>query len=137
MILFDTSAWITVYRDRSGQSAKQMRAIVGGDVVATADCIVCELLQGAHDDLEWQRIEGAVSAFPTLPLSRTIWLGAAKIFHDLQRVSITVRSTIDCCIAELALANDAKLLHVDRDFERIAMVRSLKQVRLSAAGATP
>jgi predicted nucleic acid-binding protein len=42
---------------------------------------------------------------------------------------ITLRSTIDCLIAQQALEDDAMLLHDDDDFERMREVRSLKTLR--------
>jgi len=40
-----------------------------------------------------------------------------------------VRGAIDCFIAQLALENDAPLLHSDRDFDTIAAVRPLRAWR--------
>ena len=34
---------------------------------------------------------------------------------------------MDCCIAEIAIAHDALLLHRDRDFSAIATVRPLRE----------
>ena len=59
------------------------------------------------------------------------WSEAARIYFDLRRVGKTVRSPIDCCIAQIAMDNKALLLHRDRDFEVIAAVRPLRQKRLS------
>lgn len=39
---------------------------------------------------------------------------------------LPVRGAVDCLIAELALENDAVLLHCDADFDRIALVRPLR-----------
>ncbi|WP_339367618.1 PIN domain-containing protein [Picosynechococcus sp. NKBG042902] len=58
------------------------------------------------------------------------WQYAARIYYDLRRGGKTVRSTIDCCIAQLALSYDLVLLHQDRDFEIIKRVRALKEHRL-------
>jgi len=41
----------------------------------------------------------------------------------LRRAGKTVRSPIDCCIAQLALENQLMLVHNDRDFEVIAELR--------------
>jgi predicted nucleic acid-binding protein len=57
------------------------------------------------------------------------WQAAARIYYDLRRRGLTVRSPIDCCIAQAALENDLLLIHNDRDFETIAQVRSLQHVR--------
>jgi predicted nucleic acid-binding protein len=60
------------------------------------------------------------------------WEAAARIFYDLRRQGLTVRSTIDCCIAQAAIDHQAVLIHNDRDFEAIAQVRSLQHLRFYA-----
>lgn len=64
-----------------------------------------------------------------LDMTSDDWRNAARIFYDLRRQGLTVRSTIDCCIAQIAIAHQATLVHNDRDFETIAQVRSLRQIR--------
>jgi len=58
---------------------------------------------------------------------RDTWRRAARTFFELRRAGRTVRSSMDCCIAEVAIANEAMLLHRDRDFEVIATVRPLRE----------
>jgi hypothetical protein len=60
------------------------------------------------------------------------WQAAARIFYDLRRQGLTVRSPIDCCIAQASLENDLILIHNDRDFETIAQVRSLQHLRFQS-----
>jgi predicted nucleic acid-binding protein len=57
------------------------------------------------------------------------WQAAARIYYDLRRQGLTVRSSIDCCIAQAALEHNLLLIHNDRDFETIVEVRSLKHLR--------
>ena len=63
------------------------------------------------------------------------WTVAARVYFELRQRGLTVRSTLDCCIGVVALEHDLTLLHNDRDYETIAMVRPLKQrrVQLSAS----
>jgi predicted nucleic acid-binding protein len=42
---------------------------------------------------------------------------------------VTVRSTVDCLIAQLVLDHAGILLHEDVDFERIRAVRPLRTFR--------
>jgi predicted nucleic acid-binding protein len=58
------------------------------------------------------------------------WTEAARIYFDLRQQGLTVRSTLDCCIAVVALQHDLTLLHNDQDYERIASVRPLKHKRV-------
>ena len=57
------------------------------------------------------------------------WQAAARIYDDLRPQRLTVRNPSDCCIAQETLENDLLLLHNDRDFETIAKVRSLQNLR--------
>jgi len=61
------------------------------------------------------------------------WPAAARLFFDLRRKGLTVRSTIDCCIAQLAMEQGLILLHNDRDFDTIASVHPLRHLRWSVA----
>lgn len=60
---------------------------------------------------------------------------ATRHNFDLRRNGLTVRSVVDCCIAEIAMAYDATILHNDRDFATIAKLRSLKHLQFGAPGA--
>ncbi len=55
------------------------------------------------------------------------WRRAARTWFELRRTGKTVRSPIDCCIGEIAVAHDAQLLHRYRDFSFIATGRPLSQ----------
>jgi predicted nucleic acid-binding protein len=87
-----------------------------------------EILQGAKDEREWEFLYRNISTQRTLvpenPLPTHI--AAARIFFECRRKGMTVRSTADCIVAQLALENDADLLHDDDDFNRIAEIRPLK-----------
>jgi predicted nucleic acid-binding protein len=47
---------------------------------------------------------------------------AALIYFRCRRAGVTIRSSIDCLIARVAIEHDLFLLHDDRDFERMARV---------------
>jgi len=61
------------------------------------------------------------------------WPEAARIYLDLRRKGATVRSPVDCCIAQIALEFGALLLHRDQDFKRIARDRELDEEHFSYA----
>ena len=86
-----------------------------------------ELLQGARDEREWRLLQEQLDAQVYLECAPESWTAAARIFFDLRRVGKTVRSPIDCCIAQIAMDHDVLLLHRDRDFEVISEVRPLRQ----------
>jgi predicted nucleic acid-binding protein len=129
LILVDTSVWIEVLRDRAGRRRTALEVALDGDEAVLSRFHQLELLQGALDEREWNLLYEYLNVQDYLEASSTSWADAARIFFDLRRRGKTVRSPIDCCIAQLAIDHDVLLLHRDRDFEVIAEVRPLRQKR--------
>lgn len=128
MIVIDTSVWISVLRDRT--KAEWLREILKEEPVALTRFHQLELLQGARDEQEWARLSEYLSAQDYLEMRPTTWAQAARMCFDLRRLGKTIRSPIDCCIAQLTLENGGHLLHNDRDFETIEQVRPLANTRV-------
>ena len=129
MILVDTSVWVEIMRDKAGN-------VVSAFQEKTRDHLLClsrfnqlELLQGALNEKEWGLLEDYLSTQYYLETTTKTWREAARIYFELRTQGITVRSPIDCCIAQLAIENRILLLHRDRDFEMICRVRMLNQER--------
>jgi predicted nucleic acid-binding protein len=85
------------------------------------------MLQGARDEREWTLLREYLDGQTYLELRPDAWTDAARIFFDLRRIGKTVRSPIDCCIAQIAIDHDVLLLHRDQDFETIAKLTRLRQ----------
>ncbi|MCG8344527.1 MAG: PIN domain nuclease [Chlorobiales bacterium] len=126
MILVDTSVWIEVLRDRQGDVVESFRKKTHGEILVLSRFAQLELLQGAKSGDEWKLLEKYLSTQFYLEATEKTWVDAARIFFELRRKGITVRSSIDCCIAQIALEHDALLLHKDADFDRIASIRPLR-----------
>lgn len=128
-VLIDTSVWINLFRDGTGSVQKDVSSIVGDDDVVLTRFNQLELLQGAIDESEWILLSDYLEVQYYLEASTVTWREAARIYFDLRRRGQTVRSPIDCCIAQIAIEHQVLLLHEDRDFEKIAEVRPLSQRR--------
>ena len=128
--LIDTSLWIDIYRDRTGNLGKFVKSICGGHEPFFARPIALELLQGCATEAEWVLMHDHLATQDYLEMSSDPWIAASRIYFDLRRVGKTVRSSLDCCIAQLALESNCTLLHKDGDFEIIATIRPLKQRRV-------
>lgn len=129
MILLDSSVLVDYFRGLdTPATARLERLEVEGTPFAIPGICCQELLQGAKDEGEWaelaEYLESQHIAHPRSPWQTHV--EAARIYFDLRRQGITVRSTIDCWIAQLALEADAPLLHDDEDYERIQRVRPLR-----------
>jgi predicted nucleic acid-binding protein len=129
MILVDTSVWVEVFKDKDGGIVQDFRDWVGGEVYALTRFTQLELLQGAINEWEWRHLDEYLSTQYYLEASDDTWTKAARIYFDLRRKGITLGSSIDCCIAQIAIESKVDLLHLDKDFERIASIRPLSAVR--------
>lgn len=136
MVIVDTSIWIDVLRDPTGGEADAMAAAVAEDEVALTRFTQLELLQGARDEREWGLLHESLATQTYAECGHETWADAARIYFDLRRTGRTVRSAIDCCIAQIAIDHGALLLHRDRDFDEIASIRPLRQSWLPAASSS-
>ena len=132
MLLIDTSVWINVFRDRRGQVRQQLEKLIAGRDVLLTRFTQLELLQGCLNEQEWTLLSDYLESQDYVELSSRSWQAAARIYYDLRRQGFTIRSPIDCCIAQLPIENDLILIHNDRDFETIAQMRSLQHIRFQA-----
>lgn len=129
MLLIDTSVWISVFRDRTGQVRQKLEALINDREVLLTRFTQLELLQGSLNEKEWTLLSTYLETQDYVELAGDSWQAAARIYYDLRRQGLAVRSPIDCCIAQGALEHDLLLIHNDRDFETIAQVRSLQHFR--------
>ena len=130
MLLIDTSLWVPVFRDSSGATAQRVQNEIGAEEIAFCQFIRAELLQGCRDESDWARTLEYLNNQTYREMGPDGWTEAARIYFDLRQQGLTIRSTLDCCIALVALQNDLTLLHNDQDYERIATVRPLKNKRV-------
>lgn len=129
--LIDTSVWVHVLRDTQLGYLDQVQSVVADDHLVLTRFNQLELLQGAADEREWITLHDYLEAQDYLEAGPGTWTQAARIYFDLRRRGTTIRSPIDCCIAQLAIENDVLLLHDDRDFDAIAKVRPLAAQRIA------
>lgn len=129
MLLIDTSVWVSVFRDRRDRIRQELQTLIADREVLLTRFTQLELLQGSLNEQEWNLLSTYLETQDYVELKIYSWQAAARIYYDLRRQGLTVRSPIDCCIAQAALENDLLLIHNDRDFETIAQVRSLQHLR--------
>jgi len=134
MLLIDTSIWIEVLRDKSKIKATKLKTIIAQRNYYLPIFTKMELLQGCKDEIEWTKMSSYLAAQNYLePNYSSIWENTARLYFELRRQGITIRSNIDCAIAIMNIENNFTLYHCDRDFEAIAEHTVLKQKKLHLA----
>ena len=131
MLLIDTSVWVRLFRNNSDDFKQSLIEVIDGRDYYLSRFTQTELLQGSLNEKEWSTLNSYLEVQEYIEPSVESWTAAARIYYDLRRQGITVRNTIDCCIAASAIEHGLLLLHIDRDFEEIAKGTALNQVRLT------
>lgn len=117
MILADTSVWIDYLRGTPTPAAEALDAVFGKEEVVIGDLILVELLQGYRQDKEAREIVAALATLPIVTLcGPELAVRAADNYRFLRAKGVTVRGTIDVIIATWCIANNVRLIAVDRDF---------------------
>ena len=129
MILADTSALIDFLKGSKTESCEKFKNILQqGIPFGINSFIFQEVLQGAKSEKEYrllrQYLETQRFYHPKDPIE--FFAKAARIYFKCRKKGVTIRSTIDCIIAQTAIEHDLFLLHNDTDFDAMATIVPLK-----------
>ena len=134
MILVDSSVWIDYFRSVDTRQVALLDTLFGHTPLAVGDLIAAEVLQGVRDEKAFKWVKRTLDAFEHVDLcGYDLAVRAAENYRALQAKGVTIRSTIDCVIAQLCLRDGQALLAKDRDFDRIAELTKLKLVEVDSA----
>ena len=128
MILVDTTVWIDFLRGNRSPFRKRLHQLIEQeeDLCLTAINLT-EILQGIKSDTEFERTRRYLLAFPLFLMNDvSTYIHAARIYRACQKSGKTVRKTVDCLIAAIAIENNLTLLHNDRYFDKIAACTHLR-----------
>jgi predicted nucleic acid-binding protein len=129
MIIADTSVLIDFFKGKENEPARKLERLLQSKIsIGITSVIYQEVLQGARTETELKTLKAYLETqlfyHPLDP--KESYAAAARIYARCRKRGITVRSTIDCLIAQIALEHDLAVLHSDGDFDRIARVVGLK-----------
>jgi predicted nucleic acid-binding protein len=122
VILVDSSAWVEFLRGTGSPAHLRVRsALRAGAELATTDVIVMEILAGARDDADRDRLRRLLYGLEFLAVDGPVdYEQAAELYRLCRRGGETPGKLTDCLIAAVAIRNDAELLCEDSDFDAIA-----------------
>ena len=129
MILVDTSVWIELLNGRMG------RIVSPDDLLGFVTCgpVAQEVFQGLREAPGAAAFRDAFLDLPVLsyPLPLRLYLEAAEIYKHGRLRGYSIRSSLDCLIAAIAIENGASVWHRDRDFTAIARYTNLAVLHVS------
>lgn len=123
--LIDTSVWIDYFREIENSSTIKFSNILDRNLpFGLTSIIYQEILQGAASEKDFNQLKEYLSTqrFFHAQDEFSTFESAAKLFFLCRRKGITIRSTIDCLIAQIAIEHNLILLHNDQDYNRMQSV---------------
>lgn len=124
MLLVDSSVWIDHFNGYESPQAGRLARALADQVdlrIVVPGVILSEILCGLRAESEVLRIAALFEGLDQVPEPGTAdYIAAAKIFRTCRNKGESVRSLIDCLIAQICMRHDCRLLSRDRDFEKIA-----------------
>jgi predicted nucleic acid-binding protein len=129
MILVDTSVLIDFFKGKKNAATQIFRRALEQSLpFGITSFIYQEVLQGAKTEKEYVRLRKYLSTqrfyHPKSPLNS--FEAAARLYFECRNKGITIRSTVDCLVAQITIENNLALLHNDKDFEAMSAVVPLK-----------
>lgn len=120
-VLVDTSVWVDFFNGHPSREAEALAHLIREEAdLVTCGLIVSEVLQGLRHPKSLRTIESHFREMDWLsPKEPETYIEAADLFRRLRSRGLTIRSTIDCVIANLAVRHDALILAKDRDLTLI------------------
>ncbi|CAC9438006.1 hypothetical protein [uncultured Gammaproteobacteria bacterium] len=121
MYLIDSSIWIDFLNDKTNQKTDTCIAL---NQSGLTHLICTEVLQGAVSQKIFDIYQTYLSVQPFYDFKddKKSYQQAAQIYFNCRKQGVTIRSTIECLIAQCAIENNLILLHNDKDFNQIAKI---------------
>jgi predicted nucleic acid-binding protein len=131
MILVDTSVLIGYFKGESGIAYDTFDGIIeNGIPFGISNNIYQEVLQGSRTEKEFNQLKEYLQTIPFYGMKKGTqsYEESAFKYYTCRKAGITIRSSIDLMIAQIAIENNLFLLHNDNDFIHIAKV--IKELKL-------
>ena len=130
LILVDTTVWIDFFAAKSASYVKILEDLIEQkEDICVCGIILTEVLQGIKGENEFKKTKNIFTSLLFLPMSYETFLRAAEIFRGLRQKGITIRKSMDCMIASVAIELNIPLLHNDKDFKPIERHFGLKVLK--------
>lgn len=118
--LIDTSVWIDFFNNANNPQVEHLEKLLIKGEACTCPIVVMEVLQGIRSDSTCRKTETLMTSLGQYPVEDDRYRDAAMLYRSLRAKGLTIRKSLDCLIAAVAIHNQLPVLHKDRDFSAIA-----------------
>jgi len=127
-VLVDTSAWIEFFRDSHSKYGAAVDLLLGEERVCTTPLVMVEVVSGARNRSEFERLRRDFLALPQVDFPQTAWMDMLESRWRLKRQGITGISIPDLIVAYAAITHRKAILTRDHDFRRMQAILGLSLV---------
>jgi predicted nucleic acid-binding protein len=133
VIVVDTSAWVELLRETESAVDLKLRSLIERRAaLAVTEVVVAEVLAGVPRRAV-RPMRDRLLAFRILHLRGVVdFEAAAALFRACRDAGEPIRQLADCLVAVPVIEARARLLHADRDFEKLARHTTLQIEPLAA-----
>lgn len=129
-MIADTSVWIDASHRRRTWQVARLRENIASRTAMIVDPVRLEVLAGLAPTASPTRLLAMfANCEEVMQLHRIDAEEAAWIYRGCRGFGVTIRSSVDCLIAAIAIRNDVPVLHRDRDYDAIARHFPLRVVQ--------
>lgn len=125
MYLVDTSVWIDYLRGKTNKATLYFEDLLDKkNSYGITSLIYQEILQGAKSVVDFKKLVSYLNTqYFFHPANEILtYQSSAQLYFACRRKGLTLRSSIDCLIAQIAIEQNLTLLHNDKDYEVIKRV---------------
>jgi predicted nucleic acid-binding protein len=129
MILVDSSVWIDFFNGRPGNAVDRLADLLqdASAPLGMPDLVLFEVLRGFRHDKDFQAARRVLAELPVVEVGGEEGaLRAADHYRALRAMGRTVHSPVDVLVASYCIEHDHALLHSDRDYDALELLRGLK-----------
>ncbi len=130
-VLVDTSVWIDFFLSIDTIQVNVLESLLQHrHDICICGVILTEVLQGIKNDRVYKKTKQLFDNLIFFPATRGTYVHSADIYRALRKKGVTIRRSLDCLIAALAIEHGLPLLHHDKDFNPIVKFCGLKVVAI-------
>lgn len=128
--LVDTSGWVEFLRATGSPADRSLSdALDAGRPLWTTGVVLQEVLQGARSPAQAADLRTMLAGCPAVePSFPDTYEHAASLYERCQRAGRSIRGTVDCLVAAVALEHGLAVLGTDRDLVTLRDVCGLALV---------
>jgi len=130
MLFVDTSVWIDFLNDEDTKEVAYLTNSLEEETILFTGMVLQELLQGIRSARKRKLLEESFIPFVEVFPSRSTYKLGADLFRKSRENGHQIRSSVDCLFAACCIEQKASILENDRDYEFIALISSLKRIKV-------